>query len=147
MHRKVAAALVVALALGLASCGGGQKTETVSKAQLISRLEAACLAGTREAQRQAQQRGSVKAQIETFLVNLKKIDDGVGNLETTGRAGADFDTYKDTVERRIDAFERIVAAEGADQAHLIREKRAMIGTTSIRGREAIFALGARHVCI
>jgi hypothetical protein len=147
MHRKVAAALAVALALALTSCGGGQETETVSRAQLISRLEAACLAGTRQAQRQAQKRGGITAQIEVYLVNLKKIDDAVGNLETTGRAGADFDAYKDTVSRRIDAFESIASADGAEQQRLVREKRAMIGTTSIRGREAIFALGARHVCI
>lgn len=147
MHRKVATALVVALALGLASCGGGQRTETVSRTQLISRLETACLAGAREARRQAQERGGVTAQAEIYLVNLKTIDDAIGNLETSGRGKADFDVYKDAVRRRIDAFEKIVSADGADQARLIRAKRAMIGTTSIRGREAIFRLGARHVCI
>src|SRR5215207_2754564 len=111
MHRKVAAALVVALALGIASCGGGQKTETVSRAQLINRLETACLAGAREARKQAQEGGGVTAGAEMYLVNLKKIDDEVGNLETTGRAGRDFDVYKDAVRRRLDAFERIVSAD------------------------------------
>jgi len=147
MHRKVAAALVVALALALASCGGGQKTETVSRAQLISRLEAACLAGQREARRQMREGGGEVAFAQAILANLKTISDKVANLETTGPEKALFDTYKATLPTRIEALEKIVSADRGDRQHVIETQRVVIGAAGSKGHDAFLRLGARHFCV
>jgi hypothetical protein len=147
MQRKVAAALVAALALGLAGCGGGQETETVSRAEAISRLEAACLAGTRAARREAQQGSGMTMFLAATAANLKAIEEKIGDLEASGSAKASFDAYKDTVRTRIERLERIVSADRADQPALMRAARSEIAAASLRARDAIFALGARHVCI
>lgn len=145
MHRKVAATLVAALALGVASCGGTERTETVSRAELISRLESACRAGQREAAKQARDRRA--AFLEVLIANLTTIDDHVGRLETTGEAKADFEDYKDTVRSRLDALRQIAAADAADRQRLVRAQRPAIGAASIRARAAIVRLGARHICV
>jgi acyl-CoA reductase-like NAD-dependent aldehyde dehydrogenase len=147
MHRKVAAALIAALTLALASCGGGQKTETVSRAQVVSRLEAACLAGQREARKQAQRGSGREVFLHAIIANLRTIRDKVGNLETSGSGKAAFDSYKETVRARLDAFERIAAAGRADQPRVIRAERSVIGAGGQRAHAAIVRLGAEHVCI
>jgi hypothetical protein len=147
MHRKVAAALVAALALGVASCGGGQKTETVSRAQLIGRLEAACLAGQREARRQFKAGRGQVVFVQGILANLKAINDKVRNLETTGPEKRLLDTYKATLQPRIDALEKIAAADGADRQKVIAAQRGVIGEAGEKGHAAFLQLGARHVCI
>lgn len=155
MHRKVAAALVAALALALASCGGSQsqRTETVvraatvSRAQVISRLEAACLAGQDAAQREAHAATRKAAFLKAIIANLRTIRDMVEPLETTGSAKAAFDAYKETVRTRLDTFERIASAHGAEQQRLIIASRPAIGAAGHRAHEAIVALGARHVCV
>jgi DNA repair exonuclease SbcCD ATPase subunit len=147
MHRKVAVALVAALALGLAGCGGGQKTETVSRAELISRLEAACRAGQREARRQMQADRGQAAFIQAILANLKTINDEVGNLETSGAAKPLFDTYKRTLPTRIEALEKIASADSADRQQVIKAQRVVIGAAGEKGHAAFLQIGARHICI
>jgi hypothetical protein len=147
MHRKVAAALVAALALGVASCGGGQKTETVSRAQLISRLEAACRVGQAEAKAQMKAGRGQAVFVQAILANLKAINDKVKNLETTGSEKVLFDTYKATLPTRIEALEKIASADRADQQQVIKTQRVVIGTAGERGHAAFLHLGARHICI
>lgn len=147
MHRKVAAALVVALAHGLAGCGGGQKTETVSRAQLISRLESACLAGQREARQRLRGRMGQIIYAKAIIAELKTIDDRVGNLETTGSEKALFDTYKASLPTRIEALEKIVAADRADRPQVIKTQALVIGPAGRKGNVAFRRLGARHVCL
>jgi hypothetical protein len=147
MRRKVAAALAAVLVLGLASCGGSQRTETVSRAQVVSRLEAACVAGAREGKRHWQARDGRVAYVEAIVVEMKTIMDQVEHLETTGRAKADFDAYKATLRTRIAAAERITSADAADVPQAVRAAEPAISAGSLRGHAAIVRLGARHICI
>ena len=147
MHRKVAAALVAVLALGLASCGSSQKTETVSRAQLISRLEAACLAGQRAAKAQPNGETNQAAYLNGIIANLRTIDEKVGHLETTGAAKPFFDTYKASLAPRIEALEKILSADSADRQQVIRTQRDVISTAGERGHTAFLRIGARHICM
>jgi len=147
MHRMVAAALVAALALVLASCGGGEKTQTVSRAEVVRRLESACRAGQREAVRQNQGRRGPIAFANAAHANLETVLDQIGDLETTGRSRADFDAYKAAVRVRLPALERIISADGADRQRVIAREEAIIRPATARGYDAIGRLGAEHVCL
>jgi hypothetical protein len=146
MHRKVAAALVAALALALASCGGSEKTETVSRAQLISRLEATCLAGQREGKKQAQGSSGQEAFLKAVLADQKYVLDRVGNVEATGSAKADFDTYKDAVQRQVDLLERLASADRADLPRAVRAMQPQLEAVSTRARSSLVRLDAERVC-
>jgi hypothetical protein len=115
MHRKVAAALVAALALAVAGCGGSE--ETLTRAQLVRRIETAC----REAQRAAQEeiraaRGSEDQQsfIAALLAGQKVQMDALDDVDATGAAKADFEAFKEGVQARVDAVERVSSADRAD---------------------------------
>ena len=144
MHRKVAAALVVALALGVASCGGGQRTETVSRAQLVSRLESTCAAALRAPQPKGSTRQAVLA--KAIVGELNTIRDTVGQLEISGREKADLEAYKASLSPRIDVLERIASADRADQEQAIREAHPVLEEASETARGALDRLGLRHVC-
>jgi hypothetical protein len=142
MRRKVAAALVVALAV--VGCGGSGTT-TVSGAQAVRRLEAACQAGTLEAQKVARSGAgrdnaakAVRAKLETILGRIDK-------LETSGAAKADFDTYKDTVRRRLDGLKRIASAD--DEQKAFAAEQPAMEAAGQRALAAMTRLGATHVCI
>lgn len=147
MRRKVAAALVAALACALAGCGGGERTEVVSRAVAIKRLEAACLAGQRATQ--AQMRGARDRTDAVLAVraNLQTILDRVGDLEPSGSARRDFDAYKASVKARLEAADRIAEADRSDFARAVARERRLLDASYVRGREAIVALRAAHVCI
>jgi hypothetical protein len=147
MHRTVAAALVAALALALASCGSGEKTETVSRAQLVHRLDAACVAAQRQARTQMRGRSGQTAFAEAIRATLQTVEDRVGNLDTAGSARADFKSYLATVRVRIDALERILSADAADQQGLIARERDVIGPAGSRAHELVVRLGADHICL
>lgn len=147
MHRKVAAALAAALALGLASCGGGDRTETVGRAQLISRLESACLAGQREAGRRMRAGREPIIYAKAYIAEFKLVEERVGHLETTGPERAYFDTYKASLPKRIDALERVVSASRAERPQVIAKQRVVIAAAGRKGVLAFLRLGARHVCV
>jgi len=147
MHRTVAAALVAALALALASCGGSEKTQTVTRAELISRLESACLAGQRAAGRETSGKTGQRAFLTALLVYQKLVIDRVGTLETVGAAKADFDAYKDVVRSRLVVLERIAAASNGDLARSLRAAKPQLEALSTRAQVTFHRLGARHVCI
>ncbi|HEV7772878.1 MAG TPA: hypothetical protein VGO48_06290 [Conexibacter sp.] len=122
MHRKVAAALVAALALAVASCGGSE-SETLTGAALVRRIETACREGQREATKQTRAaRGS--ASQETFLAALlagqKAELDALDGVTTTGAAKADFEAFKEGVQTRIDLVERVASADRADVQRTLR---------------------------
>src|SRR5437868_14191927 len=96
MHRKIPAALVVALALGLTSCGGGDRTETVGRAQLISRLESACLAGQREAGRRMRAGREPIIYAKAYIAEFKIVDERAAHLESTSPGQGSFDTDTDS---------------------------------------------------
>jgi hypothetical protein len=148
MHRTVAAALLAALTLGLAGCGGGEQTETVSRAQLVSRLDAACVAGQRASREETQGgSGSQDAFLQGLRANMTTILDDVGSLEASGAARAPFSAYKDSVRTRLDEVERVAAAQGADRQRAIRAAQPVMSAATDRAHAAIVRLGARHDCI
>lgn len=145
MHRTVAAALVAALALALASCGGAE-TKTVSRAELVHRLETACLAGQRLTFAAHRPRDP-RAYLDIYITDQKYVLKRVGNLETTGPAKAVFDGFKDLMRRRLAALERIVSSSRADFWRVTAQERPLIYASGPKAHAALVALGARHVCI
>ena len=130
MHRKVAAALVAALAVGIASCGGSE-SEPLSRAQLVERIELAC----REAQRRAQarvnaERGAGRGFFTILAAVQRQIDERLDELEPPDGASSAFETFKQGMSERTELTERL---EGLRDEQLSRaiadaedEGRAMI---------------------
>lgn len=145
MHGKVAAALVAALVLALAGCGGTETT-TVSRAQAVKRLEAACRAGTLEGQKLFRPGSGRATAVRALLTNFQTIDDQIDGVETTGSAKADLDAFKQTVRVRIDLLRRVADADAADQLRLLESQEAAMRAATTRSFAAIERLGARHVC-
>lgn len=145
MRRKVSAALVVALALALAGCGGSGIT-TVGRAEAVKRLEAACRAGTLEARRMSRSGNGRDSAVEAVRANLETILSRIDKLETSGAAKADFDTYKDALRTRLDVLGRIRSA-GADRQKVLAAEQPRLERATERAFAAMGRLGATHVCI
>jgi len=147
MHRTVAAALVAALALALASCGSSTKTETVSRAQAVKRLEAACADGQAKASRQMGTARERLQYLDAIRSELQLVRDRLAGIETTGSAKAPFGAYKATLDVRIKAMERILSADDKDRTRVIDREKGAIGPAGERAHNAIVALGASHNCL
>ncbi len=148
MYRKVAAALVVALglALALASCGGSGTT-TVSRAELVSRLETACTTAAAQTHGREQARREMKSYLSIIIANQKYVLSRVGNLETTGAAKPVFDNFKSVMRSRLAALERVSGASSSQFQSTLARERPLISASGPKTHEALVELGARHVCI
>jgi hypothetical protein len=125
MHRKVAVALVAALALAVASCGGSE-SETLTGAALVRKIETACREGQREASKQSRavrSRGQ-EAFITALLAGQKTTLDALDNVDTTGADKADLEAFKDGLQTRVDAIERVASADRADYQRMVRAVQA-----------------------
>jgi hypothetical protein len=143
MHRKVAAAIVAALALGIASCGGSETT-TLSRAELVRRVELACREGQRESQKLARAARDSDGQsgfIDAVLTGQKMVRDRIDGYETSGAAKADFAAFKQSIQARIDAIQRIADADRADQPRAIRALQPQMEAAARRGQDAARSLG------
>lgn len=121
MHRKVAAALVAALALALASCGGSE--ETLTRAELVNRIEKACRDGQTESQRQMRAAGrssGASGFIDAVLAGQKSELDAVDDFKVPDAAKDDYEAFKAGVQARIDAVERAASADRADIQSALR---------------------------
>lgn len=117
MHRKLAAALVAALALGIASCGGSE-VETLTRAQLVRRVEAACRHGQQVAEQEGRaSRGSRDTSglqfVTVLLAGQQAVIERIDNVTTSGAAKGDFETFKQAVQDRVDLLDRL-KSEGRD---------------------------------
>jgi hypothetical protein len=141
MHRKVAAALVAALALAVASCGGSE--ETLTGAQLVRRIETACKEGQREGAKQARAaRGSDQAAFVAALLAGQKTEmAALDDVNTSGAAKADFEAFKQGVQARIDAIERVNSADRADYERTLRAAKGPAEAASRKVQEAARSLG------
>lgn len=122
MHRKVAVALVAALALAVASCGGSE-SETLTGAALVRRIETVCREGQREAGRQMRDPSASRDQtafVDAVLAGQKVIADRLDDVDTTGAAKADYEAFKEAVQARIDAIERVASVDRADFQRALR---------------------------
>lgn len=111
MHRKVAAALVAALALALASCGGSEPVLT--RAQLTRKITVACRQALVQAQREMRAQANDRsgfAFINAVLTDQKAVMDKVKHLNPPAAAKGDFETFKEGVQQRIDLLERVKGA-------------------------------------
>jgi hypothetical protein len=125
MHRKVAAALVAALALAVASCGGSE--ETLTRAQLVNRIEQACRDGQLESQRQmraAGRSGGTSAFIDAVLAGQRQELDAIDDFKVPDAAKADYEALKAGVQDRVEAIERAASADRADIQRAMRSVQA-----------------------
>jgi hypothetical protein len=142
MHRKVAAALVAALSLAVASCGGSE-SETLTRAQLVRRIETACKEGQRAGTKQARASsgGGQQSFIAALLAGQKAEMDALHNVNATGAAKADYEAFKEGVQARIAAIERVASANRADFQSAVRAAQAPAQAATRRVQAAIRRLG------
>jgi len=142
MHRKVAAALVAALALGVASCGGSE--ETVTRAQLVRRIEQACRDGQLESEKQMRAAGrsaGTSGFIKAALAGQKTELDAIDDFKVPDAAKADFEDFKAGVQGRIDAIERAASADRADIQRAMRSVQAEAEAAGRKIEAAVRNLG------
>jgi hypothetical protein len=142
MHRKVAAALVAALALGIASCGGSESELT--RAQLVNQIEKACREGQRvsaEKQRAIGRSGGMTAFVNSIVAGQEALIDRTEDLKAPDAAQANFDAFKDGLRERLDQMQRVASADRADLQRAIREVQPRIEAISRRLTAAVRRLG------
>ncbi len=131
MHRKVAAALIAAFALGITGCGGD---EPLTRAQLVRSIETACKQGLRRTQAQLRQATGPadegqKRFVAAVVVGQRAIEARVEDLKAPDAAKDGFDAFKSAVQKRTDLYDRIASGTAAEV------RSAM--TTSQRQSEAL----------
>jgi hypothetical protein len=143
MHRKVAAALVVALALVVASCGS---SEPLTRAELVRRIEVACRAGQAKAQQMTRQRsGSERDQQLRFVTAIgqsqQTVVDELDGLEPPDAAKDDFEAFEQGMKERAELIDEAASSDAESVESAIRsiERRAEAATR--RAQEAAQALG------
>lgn len=144
MHRKVAVALVAALALAVASCGGSE--ERLTRAQLVSRIEQACRDGQRESQkvsRESRGSGGESAFVRAILAGQKVELDAIDNFSVPDAAKADYEAFKEGVRARVAAIERVASVSRADFSRAIRSVQAEAEAASRRVEAAARRLGVQ----
>ena len=123
MYRKVAAALVAALALGIAGCGGSESELT--RAQLVRRVETACRQGQQVADREQRAAGrgrGMEVFIDSVAAGQQAILDRIGDLNVPDELQDDFDALRSGMQERLDLLER---AGSVDRAELERAVRGI----------------------
>ena len=141
MHRKVAAALVAALALGVASCGGSD--EQLTRAQVVRRIETACRqaqARTQEASRSARGQESF---FTAVLAGQRHLTSEVEGIEAPDEMADEIDTLKSSLAERTDVVAEVAEKSRAEQQRALSAASDKIGTAT-RNAEAVFRrLGIR----
>jgi hypothetical protein len=148
MHRTVAAALVAALALGVASCGGSE--ETLTRAELTSRIETAC----REAQKIAQKKMRASARSSegnsSFLVGIltaqRTLMQRIEDLNPSDAQKANFAAYKRAIQQRTAMFARLDGLSDDALARATSSMQAEAEAVTRRVTAASQRLGVRN-CI
>lgn len=143
MHRKVAAAFVAVLALGIASCGSSE--QTLSKADLVSRIQLACREGKRAVTRASSEARGAAGEPGRFVAGvvadqrmvLKRIE----GVTTSGSAKSDFDALKQAMQQRLALIERVQKAGTANFRSTIRAVQAQAQALTSRAEAAEKALG------
>jgi len=140
MHRTFAVALVAAIALALAGCGSGERTETVGSTQLVHRLVSACRAGERAGRaalgRRFERVSFVLAQRESLRTTMDEID----HLEATGPARANYDAYKRTVQTRLEALDKVASADEAERRAVLAREAPAISEAQARAHGLVVGI-------
>lgn len=135
MHRKLAAALVAALALGVASCGGSDSAEPLTRAQLVRGLETACRAAQARAEQVGRRDGANI--FAAALAGQEQLLERVQALEPPEALQGDLDTLERSLAERVDVVSKVAAADRADVARAFEaEGRRMAEVT--RSLEGVY---------
>jgi hypothetical protein len=141
MYRTVAAALVAVLALGVASCGGSGTT-TLTRAELVRRVEVACREGQRASQKVTRaSAGGRSAFIQAILASQRTVMDRLEDLEASDAAKTDFAAFKSGVQTRLSLIQRVASADSGDQQRAMEAVRAKAEAATRRVTEAARRLG------
>jgi hypothetical protein len=144
MHRRVAAALVAALALVVASCGG---SESLTRAELVNRIEAACRQAQErvaEGQRAGGRGGTPTDFFSAVLVGQRQLVERVEGLEAPDELADDVETLKEGLAERTDlianvaeaprdAQQRALAAANDRMESVTRSVEAALRRLDVRG--------------
>jgi len=123
MHRKVAVALVAALALGIAGCGGSE--ETLTKGQIVSRVEAACKKAQQVAEQRSRTSGSGSmAFITAILAGQQALVDAIDGINPSDATKDDFDAFKQGMQDRADLFARVKDSGAAGIRRAMQDAQA-----------------------
>jgi hypothetical protein len=140
MHRTVAAALVAALALAVASCGGA---EPLTRAQLVSRIEVAC----REGQRAVQRRGGAGKGpigfVAAVIAGQRVVVNRIGDLKAPDASKDDFNAFKEGIKQRLALVEKVETAGRAGIPRAIRAVQTQGEVISRRIQDAGTRLGVK----
>lgn len=116
MHRRVAAALVAALALGVASCGG---SESLARAEVVERVEAACRAAQqRMTQAQREARDGATGFLAAAVAGQRLLAERVEAIEPAGEVADAVDALKAGLVERAELIERIADAPRSEQSRV-----------------------------
>ncbi len=141
MHRKVAAALVAALALGVASCGG---SESLTRAELVNRIEAACRqAGQRTQQEQRAARGDETSFFTALVAGQREMVERVEGLEAPDELADEVDTIKTGLADRTEMIASVAEASRAEQQRAMAEIGGRVEDITRRVEAAFRSLGIR----
>jgi hypothetical protein len=111
MHRSVAAALVAALALGVASCGGSE--EPLTRAQLVRQIEVACREGSKAGRRVKRSSEPRALLIDRLVTGQRAAVEEIDDLNPAESVKADFEAFKQQMHARADLFARAGSHSGA----------------------------------
>jgi len=144
MHRKVAAALLAVLALGVTSCGSGDKT--LSRAELVRQVEVACREAQRSVQRQQSASRSAGGEatarfLDAVLSGQRVIVARIKHYDASGEAKTDFATFKQAVQQRLALFERVRAAGSGRIPAAIRAVQREAEALALRIQDSTTRLG------
>jgi hypothetical protein len=143
MHRKVAAALIAAFALGISGCGGD---EPLTRAQLVRSVETACKQGLRKTQARTREgtgpeSESQKRFVAAVVFGQRAIISRIEDLDAPDAAKDDFDVFKTAMQQRADAFDRIGSGTGAEVQRAITASQTQTEALTTRMAEAARRLG------
>jgi hypothetical protein len=134
MHRRVAVALLAALALGVASCGG---ESTLTRAELVRQIEVACKQAEKvseKASRQTKSSTSASQFLTAVLAGQRAIANRLEDLDPSDAAKADFEAFKRGVQQRVRLFTGVASAGGAELQRGMRatQKQGEVLTSRIQ---------------
>jgi len=137
MDCKVAVAIIAALALAVASCGGSETT-TLDRGQLVQQVELAC----REAQSTMRERfRATRSSLGALRDSQRQLVDRLEGLEASGGAKHDFNTYMEGVRIRLQAIQKVVSAPSAERESVMRSVRGKAEAAMRRSAAAASRLG------
>jgi hypothetical protein len=146
MHRTVAAALVAALALAVASCGGSEPKLT--RAELAKRVEVACREGQQQLGRHvrnasASARRSGRALLDAIIADQHYVIDRVDGLNVADAMQPDLDALKQGMQERVDLVKKLKPKDDASLQRAMDALQRPVEVVTARVQAAARRLGVQ----